>query len=248
MRAFWAWNQSAEMRVAERSLVFVNNPGLEGRFRARALRVYRTTTTTLTSADTYLRDTTCLGAHVKLLFVGRVVRQKGLLGIVRALSLLRLDGISASLDIVGPAADGDAFAQELRALADRLGVADHVQFHGSVPAGPALYTFYRKADIFVTASEASEGFPRTIWEAMAHSLPVVATAVGSIPAQVPGAVELCEPGSPESLRDALLRLVHNDNQRRKNILRGRELARCAVLEYQVAQMVNVLRTSLEPPA
>jgi glycosyltransferase involved in cell wall biosynthesis len=30
-------------------------------------------------------------------------------------------------------------------------------------------------------SQVSEGFPRTIWEAMAHSVPVVTTTVGSIP-------------------------------------------------------------------
>ncbi len=45
----------------------------------------------------------------------------------------------------------------------------------------------KKADIYVIASRSSEGFPRTIWEAMAHCLPVVATKVGSIPAFIEGA-------------------------------------------------------------
>lgn len=40
---------------------------------------------------------------------------------------------------------------------------------------------YRSADIYVIASKGNEGFPRTIWEAMANSLPVVASQIGSIP-------------------------------------------------------------------
>lgn len=67
---------------------------------------------------------------------------------------------------------GDA-RNELQSLAEELGVRDAVTFCGQVPYDemPAVY---RGADAFILPSRA-EGVPRTIMEAMATGVPVVAS-------------------------------------------------------------------------
>jgi glycosyltransferase involved in cell wall biosynthesis len=70
------------------------------------------------------------------------------------------------------------------------------------------------ADMFVLTSE-YEAAPMAILEAMAAGLPVIATAVGGIPAIVADGVSgvLVEPGSPASLIAALERLAHDPELR-----------------------------------
>ena len=99
----------------------------------------------------------------------------------------------AYLDIVGWPVPGDPILEEVMGQAREMGLEGRVVYHGFKALGEELFAYYKKADIYVIASRSSEGFPRTIWEAMAHCLPVVATKVGSIPAFIEGAAELVEP-------------------------------------------------------
>jgi len=116
-----------------------------------------------------------------------------------------------------------------------------VHYHGYRTAGPELFQFYRQADIFVLASKSSsEGFPRTIWEAMAHSLPVVATRVGSIPDFIDGAAVLVPPKDEPALENAICSLLHDSELRKINIAAGLKLARQVTLEAQVPQMVKTI--------
>ncbi len=65
---------------------------------------------------------------------------------------------------------------ELEALAARLGIRDHVVFTGLLRDVTPLYA---TLDVLVQPSD-TEGTPRTVLEAMAHRVPVVATAVGDV--------------------------------------------------------------------
>lgn len=126
---------------------------------------------------------------VRLLFVGRVIRTKGVRDIVRAIGSLP-HGL-ARLDIVG---DGYDRAACEKAAAD-LGVADLVRFYGHV-THEHVAGFYDRADIFVFPSYREAGGIAVI-EAMSHGLPVIvadrggpATSVGQegglrIPVQNP---------------------------------------------------------------
>lgn len=80
------------------------------------------------------------------------------------------------------AGDGPLRA-ELAALAERLGIADAVEFLGWREDVPALM---RRAAVFVLCSS-FEGYPRVVAEALAAGCPVVMTAVG-------GSGELVEDG------------------------------------------------------
>jgi glycosyltransferase involved in cell wall biosynthesis len=123
--------------------------------------------------------------------------------------------------------------------AKQEGVKDRVVYHGYKAVGPDLFAYYVAADIYVIASQSCfEGFPRTIWEAMAHSLPVVATRVGSIPDFIEGAAELVEPKNHIALADGILKIIKTPELRKRNIRNGYSLAEKNTLEEQVGEMAT----------
>lgn len=115
----------------------------------------------------------------RLLFVGRVVYQKGLDLLLEALS--ELGHLEWQIDLVG---DGPR-RQRLEDQAAQLGIGDRVHFHGWQPRSD-LPAFYRQATLFVYPSR-HEGMPNAVLEAMASGLPVVAT-------RIPGNEELVDEG------------------------------------------------------
>ena len=72
---------------------------------------------------------------------------------------------------------------------------------------------------------------------MAHSLPVVATRVGSIPDFIEGAAELVEPKNPTELAMAIRHLIHESNLRRDYIEQGQKLARQNTLDARSKEMI-----------
>ena len=100
---------------------------------------------------------------LRLLFVGRVVRSKGLRDLIRGLKLA-VD-VNAVLDVVGEGNDMAACVTEARSLGDR------VKFHGKLPRAD-LARFYASADVFVFPSF-REPSGNVVLEAMSHGLPLV---------------------------------------------------------------------------
>jgi glycosyltransferase involved in cell wall biosynthesis len=107
---------------------------------------------------------------VRLLFVGRLVRTKGLRDAVRAIAQLPRGMVT--LDVVGVGDDGDI----CRDLARSLGVGDDVRFHGWVPHERVL-DFFRTADVFLFPSYREAG-GIVVTEAMAAGLPVIVCDAG----------------------------------------------------------------------
>jgi glycosyltransferase involved in cell wall biosynthesis len=82
----------------------------------------------------------------------------------------------ARLVIVGDGAE----RASLTALADALGVLDHIEFTGHRDDTPALYASF---DLFALTSD-TEQMPLSVIEAMASGLPVVSTDVGDVRAML----------------------------------------------------------------
>lgn len=245
IRLLWRWNRYQQNRVAQRSLTFVNSRQLLHEMQKFVPELLEIRTTTLTRADFFKRHDTCLERPIRLLYTGRMTRGKGLIEIVEAISQLVREGHDIKLDLVGWPEKGDDVLDEMKALAGSLGIADRLIFHGPKAAGPELYSFYQRSDIFVIASKTSEGFPRTIWEAMANSVPVVATRVGSIPQYIEEAGFLVKPNNVLELSSAFRTLIESPELRQRMIKKGYELSRSVTLEEQVSSMVHSIKSWYE---
>jgi glycosyltransferase involved in cell wall biosynthesis len=142
------------------------------------------------------------GGPTRVLFVGRLSREKGADVALRALPMLHATR-PAELTLVGPAAPG----LDARALAAELGLGPAVvRFTGELDRA-ALVDAYAKADVVVLPSEA-EGLPATLVEAMLVGRPVVASAVGGIPELVDAEVgRLIPPRDPAALAAAVAELA-----------------------------------------
>jgi glycosyltransferase involved in cell wall biosynthesis len=128
-------------------------------------------------SETGLQSLPELGARrqadgtVRLLYVGRIVRTKGLRDAIRALSLVTSRQRTV-LDVVGDGFDRGA----CEALAAQLGVAHRVHFHGRQPRA-VVDDFYRSADVFLFPSYREPG-GNVIFESMAFSLPLIVSDLG----------------------------------------------------------------------
>lgn len=178
IKLYSIWNEERQKAYAKDALVFFNSAVLQKKYGNNVGKSVLVRTTTLKKSDFFVREDTCLNPVYELLYTGRIERGKGLLDIVEAVGNLNQQGINSRLNIVGWADDDTPAA--IKKLAEELGVSDKVIFHGKKKVGDELFSFYRKADIFILASQIGEGFPRTITEALANSVPVISTDVGSI--------------------------------------------------------------------
>jgi glycosyltransferase involved in cell wall biosynthesis len=112
---------------------------------------------------------------------------------------------------------------KLEAQARALGLADHVEFLGSVPRDHVPDTMASLDAVVLTSY--SEGLPNMIMEAFALGLPAVATGVGGVPELVKhGKTGFLVPASdPTTLAAAIRRLIDDPAARREMGQAGREL-------------------------
>ncbi len=106
------------------------------------------------------------GAGVRLLYVGRISKEKDLDVLVRAFRSLRADGVPVELSLVGHGPYAEALAEQL----------PEACFTGYL-AGEALASAYASSDLFVFPST-TDTFGNVIIEAQAAGLPVIVSDQG----------------------------------------------------------------------
>lgn len=151
----------------------------------------------------------------RLLFVGRLVHQKGLDLLLPALAGLK--HLPWQLTVIG---DGSQ-REPLQQMAAELGIAERIHFTGW-QRGADLETYYQQANLFVFPSR-HEGMPNVILEAMASGLPVLATCIaGNEELVLPGITgELTRPENSVALKEALERLLPDAKSRQRMGFAGR---------------------------
>jgi glycosyltransferase involved in cell wall biosynthesis len=145
---------------------------------------------------------------LRLAYVGRVAREKGLYETLQGVRLAAELGVDARLVVAGEGAE----EERLRRYAQALGVGARVSFVGPVFDEDKVRLF-ATADAMVLASYA-EGLPYALLEAMAAGIPVIATPVGAIPDVVTHGTHgyLVAPRDGRAIAEALVRLAGDREQ------------------------------------
>ncbi len=113
--------------------------------------------------------------QIKILFLSRLEKEKGIFEIIDAFKILIDQGFGVSLTISG---DGKAMA-EAKALVSKLNLADsQVCFTGDIRGADKVNAFLDH-HIYCLPSY-SEGMPNSVLEAMAFGMPVITTSVGGL--------------------------------------------------------------------
>jgi glycosyltransferase involved in cell wall biosynthesis len=145
-------------------------------------------------------------AHpVVVLFMGWIVRDKGIFDLVEAVHWFREDLHGTRFVICG----GGPELESLQLRIADLQLSSRFDFRGWV-FGAEKFSIFQQAAIFVLPSY-REGVPNVLLEAMAAGRAVVATRVGGIPDLIvdEGMGRLVEAGDIQALGKALAELSHN---------------------------------------
>jgi len=226
------------MHIARKAVVATNGPELAARWRRRVGYVIEAATGTLHESELHYRDNHFQRSPVRLLFVGRNSREKGVEDLIKAAAQLIRGGLSVAVEIAGIERDS-SYGTDLAALAMAYGICDNVRFHGFVKLEPDLLHLYDDADVMVIPSR-WEGVPRVLWEAMGRGCLVVTTQVGGITLVTQHERECLHVriGRPDKIAEAILRLRQDIDLRRRLVAAGIEQARRHTIERTVAGLVQ----------
>ncbi len=145
-----------------------------------------------------------------ILFVGRLVRHKGVQFLIEAMTYMGSDSV---LLVVG---DGE-YSVSLRKLVNTHSLADSVVLLGDVPDS-ILPSLYRAADVVVVPSTSRlEAFSIAAIEAMASGTPVLVSDIPGVREVIEDGVQgmRFEPMNPKDISDKLKELLSDDSRRRR---------------------------------
>ena len=157
------------------------------------------------------------GAPFTIGYLGRLVEEKGLLGLLQAVAGLRGEW---RLELFGHG----PLRRRLEARARELGIGDRLRIAGPVPS-TSVPDRLRALDALVlpslTRPNWKEQFGRILVEAMACGVPVVGSASGEIPNVIGEAGLIFPEGDVAGLRACLGELLESDTRRAALASRGR---------------------------
>jgi glycosyltransferase involved in cell wall biosynthesis len=151
------------------------------------------------------RPRDCSPEAARILFVGRLLEEKGIFDLVDAFAAV-VEQTPCTLVFVGLGKDD----RRLRERIHRLGLNDHVAVKGYLE-GAELDRVYGEATLLALPTSWPEGFPTVLAEAMDAGLPIVTTRTrGAADHLVEGEHALfVEPGDVEGLALAMVTLLRD---------------------------------------
>ncbi|SDD77000.1 Glycosyltransferase involved in cell wall bisynthesis [Paracoccus isoporae] len=141
---------------------------------------------------------------LRILYVGSLMPKKGVRHLIDALAALPRD-----LDWQARILGGGPLEETLRAQAATLGLSTRIRFAGAQPAEQVAQAFASSHLAVVPsvmgAQGRVEGIPVVAMEALAHGLPLIASALSGIPELVEDGVTgwLVPPGDPAAIAAAI---------------------------------------------
>jgi glycogen(starch) synthase len=181
--------------------------------------------------------------RLRVLFVGRLERRKGVDVLLDAAAELLPDQPDVELVLVGKDTENTEIGETYRAAFRRrfgdADWADRVTFAGAV-SDRELFQHYADCDVFVAPSR-YESFGLVLTEAMAFGKPVIGARAGGMREVVDEGTTglLAEPGDAESLAAELRKLITEPDLRERLGGAARE-----AFERQFARPITVERTAV----
>lgn len=167
-----------------------------------------------------------------ILFAGRLVKEKGVDILLRAVSLLEKSAEISNWHLI-IAGDGVERAR-LTSLCSELNINEKVSFLGDRDDIPELMA----ASNLVVLPSRWEGLPLVLLEALAAGVPVVANNLGGVPEVMKNGVEgyLTPLENPQAMKEAITRILSDDDLARSMGKAGKIRA----ADYSVSSVSNQL--------
>jgi len=172
----------------------------------------------------------------KVLFVGRIVREKGVFSLLKSIPLLDCKEDCQFL-FVGDGPDMKALVQ----LAQTLNVTAYTRFLGYIPDSECDH-FYANADMLAFPTFFNEGFPMALFKSVAAGLPVITTRIRAAKDHLsaPDNVLWVDGESAESVAEAINTLYRNHGLRAAMSENNRQIAKKFSREYVCSEMSEVI--------
>jgi len=176
-----------------------------------------------------------LEAPIRIIFSGRLSREKGVHYLVEAVSILKERGLAVELVIVGNGAEFDTLQKQIATL----GIADRVKMVGDIPYEAGL-EYFKWGHVLVLPSK-SEGFPKVLAEAMCHGMVCIGTNSGLVPKMLEGRGIVLDSVGAKSIADAIEE-ISSDSDRLETMSRaGVEWAS----QYSIEGLCEALKELME---
>ncbi|KUG21150.1 glycosyl transferase, group 1 family protein [hydrocarbon metagenome] len=189
-----------------------------------------------------VREKYSLAGKRIVLFVGQVIRRKGIEYLIKAIPRV-LQHVRRSDVIFVLTGIGD-YLFDARRDAKTMEIEENILFTGLISMED-LIALYKISDIFVLPS-LSEGLPTCILEAMFFGLPVVGTDIPGVRDHFKDHILLVPPRDDGALADAVIRLLEDEELARRLSGDGRKLVMSkyvwnAVTENYIAMYKGLVR-------
>jgi glycosyltransferase involved in cell wall biosynthesis len=191
-----------------------------------------------------IRERWNLNSYPVIVYVGRLVQNKGLHNLIEAFANVLKVITDAKLIIVGEEQKsefiGGGIMNELLTMSKRLNLDGSIKFVGKASAED-LPKIYAASDLFVLPS-LLEGFGMVLLEAMATEKPCIATIVGGIPeAVIHGKTGILVPkGDTAALSEAICTLLSDKSLAKRLGKAGRQRVEKNFTWDVIAQKTNTL--------
>jgi glycosyltransferase involved in cell wall biosynthesis len=177
---------------------------------------------------------------MRICWTGRMVRLKGLHVMLEAVSMLGAAGIEFQVEFIG---HGDeSYIRELKSRAAQPDLYGKVRFLGPAQWGDGLFELLDRSEVFVLPSF-TEGTPKTVTEAMARGLVVIASRVGGLARLVDEGETgfLVSAGDPVELFQRLRAAALDPDLRRSMAVKTLKKAAGLTMDAQLPILVTALK-------
>lgn len=179
-----------------------------------------------------------------LIYVSTVIEYKHQWNVVEAVDLVRAQGYSVQLHLIG-----SAYKRSLKRLLHSMSVhdpaGDWAHYHGPVPY-EQLQELYRQADVGIFASSC-ENLPIILLEMMAASLPIACSNRGPMPDILRDAGVYFDPEDPADLAQQILLLLQAPEMRDACARKASELSRAYTWDRCAAETFAFIREVAHNP-